>query len=553
MVEKVWLKHYPPGAPAEIDMSQFPSLRHMLDASFTHYRDLPAFINMGATQTYADIDQQSRYFAAYLQKVIGLKKGDRVAIMMPNLLQYPVALVGILRAGLIVVNVNPLYTARELEHQLKDSGAKAIVILENFATTLQKVIARTDVKTVMTTRIGDMLPFPKSALVNFVIKNVKKMVPQWDIPGATSFHKAISEGKWQTLDEVDLAQDDVAFLQYTGGTTGVSKGAALTHGNMIANFLQLKDWAGDMFSEGQEVAICALPLYHIFSLTVNCLLFMNLGGVNVLITNPRDMNAFVKELGKHKFTAITGVNTLFNGLLNTEGFSELDFSSLKFTLGGGMAVQRAVAERWRQVTGKGLTQGYGLTEASPVTHANILGAPEFTGAIGLPIPSTDAKIIDEAGAEVALGEVGELCVQGPQIMKGYWNRDDETAKVLSADGWLRTGDMARMDETGYFYIVDRKKDMILVSGFNVYPNEVEDVMAMHPGVLEVAAIGVPDENSGEAVKIVVVKKSSDVTERDLIEFARKELTGYKVPKIVEFRTELPKTNVGKILRRALRE
>lgn len=553
MVEKVWLKHYPPGAPAEIDMSQFPSLRHMLDASFTHYRDLPAFINMGATLTYADIDQQSRYFAAYLQKVVGLRKGDRVAIMMPNLLQYPVALAGILRAGLVVVNVNPLYTARELEHQLKDSGAQAILILENFATTLQKVIAKTDVKTVMTTRIGDMLPFPKSALVNFVVKNVKKMVPDWEIPGATSFHKAISEGKWQTLDNVELRQDDIAFLQYTGGTTGVSKGAALTHGNMIANFLQLKDWAGDMFSEGQETAICALPLYHIFSLTVNCLLFMNLGGVNVLITNPRDMQAFVKELGKHRFTAITGVNTLFNGLLNTEGFSELDFSSLKFTLGGGMAVQRAVAERWRQVTGKGLTQGYGLTEASPVTHANILGATEFTGAIGLPIPSTDSKIVDEAGAEVALGEVGELCVHGPQVMKGYWNRDDETAKVLFADGWLRTGDMARMDDKGYFYIVDRKKDMILVSGFNVYPNEIEDVMAMHPGVLEVAAIGVPDENSGEAVKIVVVKKSSDVTERDLIEFARKELTGYKVPKIVEFRTELPKTNVGKILRRALRE
>ncbi|MBW3566356.1 MAG: AMP-binding protein [Proteobacteria bacterium] len=553
VVEKVWLKNYPPGAPAEIDMSQYPSLRHMLDGSFARYRDLPAFTNMGATLTYADIDQQSRYFAAYLQKVVGLKKGDRVAIMMPNLLQYPVALSGILRAGLIVVNVNPLYTARELEHQLKDSGAKSIVILENFATTLQKVIDRTDVTNVITTRIGDMLPFPKSALVNFVIKNVKKMVPEWDIPGSVSFHKTISEGKWQTLDEVDLAQDDVAFLQYTGGTTGVSKGAALTHGNMIANFLQLKNWAGDMFAEGQEVAICALPLYHIFSLTVNCLLFMNLGGVNVLITNPRDMKAFVKELGKHKFTAITGVNTLFNGLLNTEGFSELDFSHQKFALGGGMAVQRAVAERWRQVTGKGLTQGYGLTEASPVTHANILGASEFTGAIGLPIPSTDAKIVDEAGDEVALGEVGELCVKGPQIMQGYWNRPDETAKQLSPDGWLRTGDMARMEESGYFFIVDRKKDMILVSGFNVYPNEVEDVIAMHPGVLEVAAIGVPDESSGEAVKIVVVKKTPDVTERDLIEFAKKELTGYKVPKVVEFRTELPKTNVGKILRRALRD
>ena len=553
MVEKVWLKHYPPGAPAEIDASEFASLRHMLDASFTRYRDLPAFSNMGVALSYADIDQQSRYFAAYLQQVAGLAKGDRVAIMMPNLLQYPVALVGILRAGLVVVNVNPLYTARELEHQLKDSGARAIVILENFATTLQKVVGKTDVKTVMTTRIGDMLPFPKSIIVNLVVKHVKKMVPEWNIPGATTFHKAISEGKWRTLEEVELTRDDCAFLQYTGGTTGVSKGAVLTHGNMIANFLQLKYWAGDMFQEGREKAICALPLYHIFSLTVNCLLFMNLGGLNILITNPRDMKAFVKELGQHEFTAITGVNTLFNGLLNTEGFADIDFSSLKFTLGGGMAVQRAVADRWRQVTGKGLTQGYGLTEASPVTNANILGAAEFTGSIGLPVPSTDEKIVDEEGNEVAMGEVGELCVKGPQVMKEYWNRPDETAKVLSADGWLRTGDMARMDEKGYFYIVDRKKDMILVSGFNVYPNEVEDIVAMHPGVLEVAAIGIPDEHSGEAVKIVVVKKDPGVTEHDLVEHCRKELTGYKVPKVVEFRNELPKTNVGKILRRALRD
>ncbi|HEX6930381.1 MAG TPA: AMP-binding protein [Gammaproteobacteria bacterium] len=553
MVEKVWLKHYPPGAPAEIDSSRFASLRHMLDASFERYRDLPAFTNMGKALTYADIDQQSRYFAAFLQKTAGLRKGDRVAIMMPNLLQYPVALSGILRAGLVVVNVNPLYTARELEHQLRDSGAKAIVILENFATTLEKVIDRTDVKTVMTTRIGDMLPFPKSALVNFVVRHVKKMVPDWNITGAISFHKAIGDGKWQTLDEVELVQDDCAFLQYTGGTTGVSKGAVLTHGNMIANFLQLKHWAGDMFAEGQEKAICALPLYHIFSLTVNCLLFMNLGGLNILITNPRDMKGFVKELGKQPFTAITGVNTLFNGLLNTDGFADLDFSDLKFTLGGGMAVQRAVAERWREVTGKGLTQGYGLTEASPVTNANILGSPEFTGSIGLPIPSTDEKIVDEDGNEVAPGDVGELCVKGPQVMKEYWNRPDETEKVLSPDGWLRTGDMARMDEKGYFYIVDRKKDMILVSGFNVYPNEIEEVISMHPGVLEVAAIGAPDEESGEVVKIVVVKKNPDLTERELIDFARKELTGYKVPKIVEFRNELPKTNVGKILRRALRD
>lgn len=553
MGKKIWLDHYPEGAPAEIDTSEFKSLNDMLGSSFHKYRDLPAFHNMGATLTYADIDQQSRYFAAWLQQSVGLEKGDRVAVMMPNLLQYPVALSGILRAGLTVVNVNPLYTARELEHQLKDSGAKAIVILENFATTLEKVIDMTEVETVVTTRIGDMLPFPKSLLVNFVIKHVKKMVPAWNIPGAITLHKAVGEGKWQTLEEVELGHDDVAFLQYTGGTTGVSKGAVLTHGNMIANFLQLKNWAGGMFEEGREKAITALPLYHIFSLTVNCLLFMNLGGLNILITNPRDMKGFVKELGNHHFTAITGVNTLFNGLLNTEGFSDLDFSHLKFTLGGGMAVQRAVAERWKQTTGKGLTQGYGLTEASPVTHANILGDSHFTGAAGLPVPSTDSTVLDEEGNELPQGEVGELCVKGPQVMKGYWNRPDETAKTIDADGWLHTGDMAKMDEKGYFYIVDRKKDMINVSGFNVYPNEIEDVVAEHPGVLEVAAIGVDDEKSGEVVKIVVVKKDQSLTEQDLIKHCEDQLTGYKVPKVVEFRSELPKTNVGKILRRALRD
>ena len=552
MVEKVWLKNYPEGVPAEIDVTEFDSLKDMLNTSFDRYRDLPAFSNMGSTLSYAEIDQQSRYFAAWLQQCAGLKKGDRVAIMMPNLLQYPVALAGVLRAGLVVANVNPLYTARELEHQLKDSGAKAIVILENFAKTLEKVIDKTEVKTVVTTQIGDMLPQPKRALINFVVKRIKKMVPDWNIPDTISFRKAVSEGKWQTLEDVSLSRDDTAFLQYTGGTTGVSKGAILTHGNMIANFLQLKHWAGDMFEEGNEKIITALPLYHIFSLTVNCLLFMNLGGLNILITNPRDMKAFVKTLNSQEFTAITGVNTLFNGLLNTPEFSDVDFSNLKFTMGGGMAVQRSVAEKWHKVTGCGLTQGYGLTEASPVTNANILSDPEFTGSIGLPVPSTDEKVVDEEGNDLEMGEVGELCVKGPQVMKGYWNRPEETEKTLN-DGWLRTGDMAKMDEKGFFYIVDRKKDMINVSGFNVYPNEIEDVVAMHDGVLEAAAVGVPDEKSGEAVKIVVVKKDESLTEDDLIAHCRENLTGYKVPKIVEFRDELPKTNVGKILRRALRD
>ena len=552
MVEKVWLKHYPSGVPEEIDVTEFRSLKDMLNTSFERYKDLPAFSNMGAVLSYSDVDQQSRYFAAWLQQSLGLKKGDRVAIMMPNLLQYPVALAGVLRAGLVVVNVNPLYTARELEHQLKDSGAKAIVILENFAATLEKVIDKTEVKTVVTTQIGDMLPQPKKALINFVVKRIKKMVPSWNIPHAISFKKAIAEGKWQTLEDVDVERDDTAFLQYTGGTTGVSKGAVLTHGNMIANFLQLKVWAGDMFEEGNEKIITALPLYHIFSLTVNCLLFMNLGGLNILITNPRDMKAFVKTLNSEEFTAITGVNTLFNGLLNTPDFSDVDFSKLKFTMGGGMAVQRSVAEKWHKVTGCGLTQGYGLTEASPVTNANVLADPEFTGSIGLPVPSTDEKVIDEDGNELPMGEVGELCVKGPQVMKGYWNRPDETDKTL-VDGWLRTGDMAKMDEKGFFYIVDRKKDMINVSGFNVYPNEIEDVVAMNEKVLEVAAIGVPDEKSGEIVKIVVVKKDDSLTREELIEHCRENLTGYKVPKEVEFRDELPKTNVGKILRRALRD
>lgn len=553
MTDKIWLKEYPQGVPAEVDINQYRSLKDIIEQSCQKFRDLPAFTNMGATLTYGDVDQQSCYFAAYLQKVLGLKKGERVAIMMPNLLQYPIALFGVLRAGLTVVNVNPLYTPRELEHQLQDSGARAIVILENFAHTLEQVLDKTPVKTVITTRIGDMLPFPKSKIVNFVVKYLKKMVPSWNIPGAISFKRALNEGKWQTLENVEVDHDSIAFLQYTGGTTGVSKGAVLTNRNMVANMQQAHAWLGTMLEEGRETIITALPLYHIFSLTANCLVFMKIGGSNVLITNPRDLPNFVKELGKHKFTAITGVNTLFNALLNTPGFDRLDFSSLKLTLGGGMAVQRAVAERWKQVTGVPLIEAYGLTETSPAACINPLTLKDYNGSIGVPIPSTEVSIRDDDGREVPLGEVGEICVRGPQVMHEYWNRPDETAKVFLDDGWLRTGDMARMDEKGYVYIVDRKKDMILVSGFNVYPNEIEGVVVTHPGVLEAAAIGVPDEHSGEVVKIVVVKKDPNLTEEELIDFCREQLTAYKVPKYVEFRKELPKTNVGKILRRALRD
>ena len=553
MVEKIWLKEYGEGIPAEVDIHAFSSVKDIIEQSCEKFRDLPAFTNMGVTLTYADIDQQSRYFAAYLQKVAGLKKGDRVGIMMPNLLQYPVVLFGILRAGMTVVNVNPLYTPRELEHQLKDSGASAIVILENFATTLQEVLNTTPVNTVITTRIGDMLPFPKSAIVNLVVKYIKKMVPDWNIPGAINLKRALSEGKWQTLDDVEVTHEDIAFLQYTGGTTGVSKGAVLTHCNMVSNMQQAAAWLGSDLQEGREAIVTALPLYHIFSLTANCLVFMKLGGLNILITNPRDFAGFVKDLKKNPFTAITGVNTLFNALLNTPGFGEVDFSKLKLTLGGGMAVQRAVAEHWKKVTGVTLVEAYGLTETSPAACINPLNLKEYNGSIGLPIPSTEVAIQDEDGNELGLNEVGEICIRGPQVMRGYWNRPGETDKVLSADGWLRTGDMGKMDERGYIYIVDRKKDMILVSGFNVYPNEVEDIVAMHEGVLEVAAVGVPDERSGEVVKVFVVKKNPDLTEEELREHCKENLTGYKVPKFVEFRSELPKTNVGKILRRALRE
>jgi len=552
-VEKIWLKEYPAGVPTEIDLNEFASLKDILEKSCQRFADLPAYSNMGVTLRYRDIDRLSRDFGAWLQ-ARGLSKGDRVAIMMPNALQYPVALFGALRAGLTVVNVNPLYTPRELEHQLIDSGATAIVIIENFAHTLQEVLAKTPVKRVITTELGDLFPFPKRLLINFVVKYVKKMVPAWNIPGAISFRRVLSEGVRKTLHNVPLNHDDLAFLQYTGGTTGVSKGAMLTHGNMVANLQQASAWLKPFSKPAEETIITALPLYHIFSLTANCLTFMKVGGHNILITNPRDMPGFVKELGKVKFTAITGVNTLFNGLLHTPGFDRLNFSTLKISLGGGMAVQRAVAERWKQLTGIPLIEAYGLTETSPAACINPLTLPEYNGSIGLPLPSTELSIRDDEDRERGIGvdEAGEICLRGPQVMRGYWQRPEETAKVMTEDGYLRTGDVGYVDERGYVRIVDRKKDMILVSGFNVYPNEIEDVVVHHPGVLEAAAVGVPDEKSGEAVKIVVVKKDPALTAEALIAHCREHLTSYKVPRHVEFRDELPKTNVGKILRRMLR-
>ncbi len=552
-MEKIWLKEYPAGVPTEIDLNEFASLKDILEKSCQRFADLPAYSNMGVTLRYRDIDRLSRDFGAWLQ-ARGLNKGDRVAIMMPNALQYPVALFGALRAGLTVVNVNPLYTPRELEHQLIDSGATAIVIIENFAHTLQEVLAKTPVKTVITTELGDLFPFPKRLLVNFVVKYVKKMVPAWNIPGAIPFRRVLSEGVRKTLNNVPLNHDDLAFLQYTGGTTGVSKGAMLTHGNMVANLQQASAWLSSVSNPGEETIITALPLYHIFSLTVNSLTFMKAGGHNILITNPRDMPGFVKELGKVKFTAISGVNTLFNGLLHTPGFDRLDFSALKLSVAGGMAAQRAVAERWKQVTGTSLIEGYGLTETSPLASCNPLTLPEYNGSIGLPLPSTELSIRDDEDRERGIGvdEAGEICLRGPQVMRGYWQRPEETAKVMTEDGYLRTGDVGYVDERGYVRIVDRKKDMILVSGFNVYPNEIEDIVVHHPGVLEAAAVGVPDEKSGEAVKIVVVKKDPALTAEALIAHCREHLTSYKVPRHVEFRDELPKTNVGKILRRMLR-
>jgi long-chain acyl-CoA synthetase len=551
-VEKVWLSEYPQGVPAEIDVNEFSSVVDILEKSISRFRNLPAYDSMGAVLSYDDLDRLTQDFASYLQNVLGLNKGDRVAVMMPNLLQYPIAIFGILRAGLVVVNVNPLYTPRELEHQLVDSGARAIVIVENFANTLEQVLTRTRVEHVISTQVGDMLGFPRSLLVNTVLKRVKKVVPQWNIPGAVPFRTALARGKAQPYNRVTLTHQDIAFLQYTGGTTGLSKGATLLHGNIVANVLQARGWMSTLVEEGKEVIVTALPLYHIFALTANCLIFLSLGGKNVLIANPRDMPGFVKELSKHRFTALTGVNTLFNGLLNTPGFAELDFSSLKLSLGGGTAVQQATAEKWQQVTGKPLTEAYGLTETSPAATMNPLTNLEYNGSIGVPLPSTVVAIRDDDNKDVAPGEPGELCIKGPQVMQGYWQKPEENSKVFTTDGYLKTGDIAVMDDKGYFRIVDRKKDMILVSGFNVFPNEIEQVVAMHDGVLECACIGVPDDKSGEAVKVFVVKKNPSLNVEQLREHCKKNLTGYKVPKYYEFREDLPKSNVGKILRKELR-
>ena len=550
-MERVWLNQYPPGVPTDIDPDLYPSLNAMFDEACAAYGNLPAYQNFGAILTYAQLDTLSRAFAAWLSKKSGLQAGDRVALMMPNVLQYPVALFGILRAGMVVVNVNPLYTARELEHQLRDCGAKAIVIVENFAHILQQVLPHTDLKQVLVTRIGDLLGFPRGALVNLVLR-LRKQVPPWSMPGAITLKSALGAGLGLKLAPVEVGSQDIAFLQYTGGTTGIAKAAVLTHRNMVANVLQASAWIRPALQPGpQRIIITALPLYHIFSLTANCLLFARLGAKNVLITNPRDFKGFVAELRKHKFFYISGVNTLFNALLHTPGFDSLDFSSLQITLGGGMAVQAVVAARWKKVTGNVLTQAWGLTETAPAACINPMGV-DFNGSIGLPIPSTDVSIRDDAGVEMRTNEVGEICVFGPQLMRGYWNRPDETEKVMFGD-WLRTGDIGRMDAKGFVFIEDRKKDMILVSGFNVYPNEVESVVAEHPGVLEVAAVAQLDESSGETVALFVVKKDPSLTAEALIEYSRANLTGYKVPKRVHFRTELPKTNVGKILRRALRD
>ncbi len=551
-MDKIWLKRYPEGMPEEIDPQHYNSLLDLFEQSFSEYSEKPAFSNMGHELTYKELDHATKRFASYLQNDLGLNKGDKVAVMMPNLLQTPISILGILRAGCVVVNVNPLYTVRELSHQLNDSETTAIVILANFASTLEKSLKETNVKHIIVSEIGDMCGGFKKHLVNFVVKHVKKMVPAYTLPAPIKFNDALERGNIATYKKPNVAHADFAFLQYTGGTTGVSKGAILTHGNMVANLEQVSGCLDKILEKGKEVVVTALPLYHIFALTANCLTFMKYGGLNLLITNPRDMKGFVKELGKNQFTAVTGVNTLFNGLLNTPGFADLDFSSLKFSLGGGMAVQRPVAERWQKVTGTKLMEGYGLTECAPLVTISPYDLTEYNGSIGLPAPSTLLRIVGENGEDLPVGEAGELWVKGPQVMLGYYNREDETQKCLQ-DGWFATGDVAKFDDEGFFYIVDRKKDMIIVSGFNVFPNEIEEVVAMMDEVLEVAAIGVPHDVSGEQVKIFVVKKDPSLSEKDIIDHCRKNLTNYKVPKFVEFKDELPKTNVGKILRRALKE
>ncbi|MFW5389319.1 long-chain-fatty-acid--CoA ligase FadD [Yersinia sp. 2542 StPb PI] len=551
-MEKVWLKRYPADVPAEIDPDRYSSLVEMFENAALRYADQPAFINMGEVMTFRKLEERSRAFAAYLQQGLGLQKGDRVALMMPNLLQYPIALFGILRACMVVVNVNPLYTPRELEHQLNDSGAVAIVIVSNFAHTLEKIVFKTQVKHVILTRMGDQLSTAKGTLVNFVVKYIKRLVPKYYLPDAISFRTALQKGRRLQYVKPDIINTDLAFLQYTGGTTGVAKGAMLTHRNMQSNLEQAKAAYAPLLQPGHELVVTALPLYHIFALTMNCLLFIELGGRSLLITNPRDISGMVKELSRYPFTAMTGVNTLFNTLLNNEEFTKLDFSTLRLSVGGGMPVQKAVAERWEKLTGKHLLEGYGLTECSPLVTGNPYDLKHYSGSIGLPVPSTDVRLVDDEGKDVGLGEPGELWVRGPQVMLGYWQRPEATDEVLK-DGWLATGDIATLDEQGFLRIVDRKKDMILVSGFNVYPNEIEDVVALHPKVLESAAVGVPNEVSGETVKLFVVKKDASLTPEELLTHCRRYLTGYKVPKIVEFRDELPKSNVGKILRRELRD
>jgi long-chain acyl-CoA synthetase len=551
-MEKVWLKNYPENVKHTIDIDQYANLNEILDETVANHGARPAVTNLGVTLTYAELNQKATDFASYLQNDLGLSKGDKLALMMPNLLQYPIALFGALKAGLAVVNVNPLYTPRELSHQLNDSGAKSLVILANFADTLEASLKDVELDNIIVTQVGDVCPQPKRFIVNFVVKYFKKMVPKATLPKTETFVGALEKGAQKKFKTVEVSHSDTAFLQYTGGTTGVAKGAVLSHKNMVANVLQTFAWMGPFLDEGNETIITALPLYHIFSLCVNCLLFTKAAGHNIYVTNPRDMKDFCNTLEKHPFTALTGVNTLFNGLLNQESFRNLDFSKLKLTVGGGMAVQKAVAERWQELTGTPLLEGYGLTETSPVVSMNPLDAKSYNGTIGLPIPSTDVQIRDEDGKELPCDEPGELWVKGPQVMVQYLGRPNETDEVLQ-DGWLATGDMATIDEEGYLRIVDRKKDMILVSGFNVYPNEIEDIVALHPGVLEVAAIGEPDDVKGEVVKIVVVKKDPSIDEETLIKHCREHLTGYKIPKVVEFREELPKSNVGKILRKELRK
>ena len=558
-MERIWLKHYPPGVPHDVDLSQYSSLVDLIDHGFREHASRNAYAYMDRFFTFGEIDRYSAAFASWLQSQ-GLARGARVAIMMPNVVQYPIALAGVLRAGYVVVNVNPLYTPRELEHQLKDSGAEAIVILENFAATLQQVIARTAIKQVIIASLGEMLGFPKSAIVNFAVRRLKKMVPGYSLPGHVKFTETLDAGARRKLEPVAVTQRDTAFLQYTGGTTGVSKGATLTHGNLVANVLQMEAWIVPALQDtsrgpvpGQFVYICALPLYHVFALVVNCLFGMRIGALNVLITNPRDIPGFVRELAKYKFNVLPGVNTLYNALLENEEFRKLDFSSLRVANGGGMAVQKATSERWLALTGVPIIEGYGLSETSPVATCNPILNRDYNGTIGLPFPNTEIQILDDAGQPVPLGQPGEIAIRGPQVMAGYWNRPDETAKVMTPDGFFKSGDIGIMDERGYIRIVDRKKDMILVSGFNVYPNEIEQVITTHPGVVECAAIGVPDERSGEAVKVFVVRKDPALTVEQLMEFCKENFTGYKKPKYIEFRDELPKSNVGKILRRELRD